>query len=46
MNAAAFYGRGISKMAIGQSESACADISKASKLGFKQATAVLKTDCK
>lgn len=45
-NAMAYYGRGASKIALGQRDSACADLTKTNDLGLKLAGNALKTDCK
>ena len=41
----AYYGRGLSKLVLGQKDSGCLDLSKAGELGYGQAYEVIKEHC-
>jgi hypothetical protein len=41
----AYYSKGISRIAIGQKDSGCLDLSKAGELGSEKAYEVIKKNC-
>ena len=43
--AAAYYGRGFSKLSLGKTDSGCLDLSKAGELGFAEAYETIKKHC-